>query len=395
MTGENDDLMSLIDDALGDAATGAPDKYTPVEGDDKGGTPVNEADDLLDDGTTVETDPRVAAEGDDAEDGEEAVDAEGNELHRDPATGKFIKAPVETAEEKAAREAAQTAADKEGKPAVDPKTGKPVAAAKAADALNDPIPKELAQATQDRMRTLVSMVKDTTRERDELQQNFNYMVQGIQATGTTTEQYSELLSFMALFNSGDPAQQEKALDLVEGVAERLATLLGKERKITDPLSAHEDLRAEVAANKLTPQRAREIAAHRNQQKFRGDLTQTANDQQRAQQQQQQERTKAKTDLTALEVTLRSTDPQYGAKRAMLVPVLKAIFPTLPPSQWKSAFERAYRNVVLTPAKQRVNANTHQQPTRTNRQPAGGQPGAQPKDGLDVLNAALADFGGNR
>ncbi len=394
MAGEKDDLMSLLNDALGDAADGRPDPYTPVEGEDAAGDAVGDVDaDEGTDGDEGDEELPVAAEGDDAEEGAEAVDLDGTRLHRDPVTGKFVKAPEETAEEKTAREAAEKAAGKQ-QPAIDPKTGKPVVEPKKADPLNDPIPKELAQATQDRMRTLVSMVKDTTTQRDEIQANFNYMVGGIQAAGITTEQYSELLSFMGLFNSGDPKQQEQALDLVEGIADRLATLLGKERTIKDPLAAHEDLRAEVAAGKLTAQRAREIAAHRNQQAFRGDLTKTANDQAQAQRQLAAEKAQAKTDLTALEKTLRSTDPQYDVKRAQLVPVLKAVFPTLPPSQWKGAFERAYRGIVITPPKQRVRVNTNQQPTRTNRQPAGGA-NQQPKDGLDVLNAALSDFGGGR
>src|SRR5208337_2173710 len=85
------------------------------------------------------------------------------------------------------------------------------------------------------------------------------------------QQYGETLSWLALFNSNDPKQQEKALELVESVAERLATLLGKERTIGDPLAQHGDLKDAVAKGQTTLQFAKEIARIRNNQTFRTEL----------------------------------------------------------------------------------------------------------------------------
>lgn len=389
-------VMDAINDALDNADSGRPDPNAALEDEDTEGTEAGgeeggDDDPLLegldDDGAgdedgeegdgEEEGEPRVAAEGEDAGDDEEAVDADGNQLIRDHKTGKFIKAEDETAADKAAREA------REGKGAKKP------------DPLNDPIDKTLAQPTQERIRSLVKMNHETAQQRDEIQQNFNFMVQGIQATGTTVEQYGEVLSFMALFNSGDPAQQGQALDLLEDVADRLAMLIGRERRSTDPLAEHKDLQAEVTAKTLTLERAKEIARGRNQVKFRGDLQNTANQAAQREAQRQREYAKAKTDLTALEKTLMKTDPHYAAKRQQLIPVLKAVFGTIPYNQWPRAFENAYRNIQFRPAGgQRQRTRTGSQPTRANRNPAGGKQAAKRSD-LDVLNGALDEFAERR
>lgn len=374
--------MDDINDALGIADAGGEDPNRGVVNDDDPGTPVDEGtggddDPLLEgldeEGEEEEGEPRVANEGDDAEEGEEAVDADGNVLHRDPVTGKFIKAPEETPAEKVAREAA-------------------AAGAKKPDPLNDPIDKTLAQPTQERIRSLIATTKEVTRERDEARQNYDFMVGGIQATGTTVEQYSEVLSFMALFNSGDPAQQGQALDLLEDVTERLAALLGKERRSTDVLEQHKDLQAEVLAKTLSPERAKEIARNRNQATFRGQLNSSAQQQQQQRNQQQQAYAKAKTDLSTMEKTLMATDKNYEAKRKQLLPILKAVFQTIPYERWPTAFENAYKNMQFIVPGARPNrhrTDTTRNPVRPNRNP-GGTSKAKISD-LDVLNGALDDF----
>lgn len=380
-------VMDAINDALNDADEGLPDRHGALEseadgeeeGTEVGGEEGGDDDPLLDglddEGEEGEEDgePRVANIGDEAGEDEEAVDADGNQLIRDHKTGKFIKAEDETVADKTAREARE---GKGGK-------GKP-------DPLNDPIDKNLAQPTQERIRSLIATTKEVSRERDEIRQNFDFMVNGIQATGTTVEQYGEVLSFMALFNSGDPQQQEQALNLLEDVADRLASLLGKERKSTDVLESHKDLQAEVLAKTLSLERAKEIARGRNQVKFRGDLQTSANQANQRETQRQREYQQAKKDLSTLEATLRATDKAYDAKRTQLLPVLKAVFQTIPYSQWPKAFENAYRNMVFQPARVRTRTRTGHNPIRPNRQPAGRQQSAKVSD-LDVLNGALDEF----
>ena len=278
----------------------------------------------------------------------------------------------------------------EAKPGEKPGEEKKPGEAKKPDPLNDPIPKDLKQETQERIRTLIKTTKEVTAERDKISTDFNMLISGVQSAGVTPEQYGETLSWLALFNSQDPAQQEKALEIVESVAERLATLLGKDRNVSDPLTAHQDLQQAVRAGQITAQFAKEIARTRNAGQFRTELTTQQRQQETQQQQAERELATARQDLNTLEQTLRATDPSYEAKRAMLVPVLKPVFASLPPSQWKAAFEQAYANArVAAPAAVRRGAPA-QQPLRAGKNPAGGQTKA-PSSMREALDGALASM----
>lgn len=287
-----------------------------------------------------------------------------------------IKSAVELQAEIAAKQAGTKT---DGKPG-EKKDGKEP------DPVNDPIEKSLNPATQQRIRTLIDRTKDAEGRAAEAQQNFDYMVNGLQAVGATPEQYGETLSFLALFNSNDLAQQGQALDILEGMADKLATLLGRERKVADPLANHADLKAEVQAGKLTPQRAAEIGRMRNQGAFRQELTTAANNQQQTQLQAQQEHDQAKTDLNALEAALQASDPLYARKKALIIPSLKVAFRQIPPRQWKQVFEQAYRGVQVPVIKPKVPV---QQPMRAGKNPAGS--GANASGGTGMANGGPASM----
>ena len=276
-----------------------------------------------------------------------------------------------------------------------PTDGKKPDDKKAPDHVNDPIPKDLNPKTQERIRSLVTTAKEVTAERDQIKQDFDYMVQGVQATGATPQQYGETLSWLQLFNSDKPEDKEKALELVETVADRLATLLGKERTVGNPLEQHEDLRNAVAQGQITQKYALEMARVRNRDGFQRQLSQSASQEQQQQRQFEQEQTQARNELNTLEATLKATDPQYAAKKDMLVPILRPIFATLPPSAWKAKFEEAYRAIKLAGpvgnAKPKVPDN---QPLRAHKSGVGSGGGkTAPSSGLDVINSALAEMSG--
>ena len=262
------------------------------------------------------------------------------------------------------------------------------------DPINDPIPENLKKDTAERIRTLIDTAKTVTQERDKFKQDFDYLIQGVQATGTTPQQYGETLSWLAMFNSNDPKQQEKALELVENVADRLATLLGKERAASDPLKAHADLVEAVRTGKLSPEYAKEIARTRNGQQFRTELTTQQTQQQQDEQNAATELHNARAGLTQLENTLQGTDPEYAAKKSTLVTALRPIFARgqdgnwiVPPSQWVQRFQEAYKNLRLpggAPAKAQTPKN---QPLRAGKQPAGGQTKA-PSSMLEAISGAL-------
>src|SRR5271166_5311824 len=253
------------------------------------------------------------------------------------------------------------------------------------DHINDPIPENLKKDTSERIRSLIDTAKTITAERDKIKTDFDYLVKGVESTGTTPEQYGETLSWLAMFNSRDPAQQEKALELVENVAERLATLLGKERTVGDPLAAHTDLKDAVAKGQITAQYAKEIARTRNNQSFRAELETSASKDAQAKEAAATELATARKDLSDLETTLMASDPSYEAKKAILVPALQPVFTSIPPSQWKAKFMDAYKNInVGAPPAAKPQGVPKNQPLRAGKQPAGGQT-REPNSMLEAIS----------
>jgi len=338
-------------------------------------------------------DDEVLADGDPAADTaadetSEEVAKEGETALADAEAAKGRERNPDGTFKSAEQKAAEAAAKPGEKPAEKP--GEKAAEKKTADPLNDPIPKDLKPATQERIRTLIDTTKKVTAERDEVSQNFNTIVNGLQATGTTPEQYGEVLSFMALFNSGDPAQQAQALEAVEAVAERLATMLGRERTVSDPLAKHLDLKAAVAAGQTTQALAREIARTRERDGMRTELDQTARQQQQQQNQQVQERQNAVHALNVREAALKASDPQYDAKRAHLLPILKPLFESLPPSKWREAFDQAYAAMKLAPAARPVAKPAAGGTPLRAKSSGGAAGGVKPAaTALDAMNAALS------
>lgn len=353
MSEEN--VMDAVNAALGD-----PPEETPE---------VNEEEIASEGETDTETGDEVAPEGEseeapesEAEETDEEAEARGAERNPD---GTFKKKEAVTEE----------------KPPEKPKK----------DPINDPIPENLKKDTSERIRSLIDTAKTVTAERDTIKKDFDYLITGVQATGATPAQYGETLSWLALFNSRDPAQQEKALELVESVAERLATLLGKERTIGDPLGSHPDLKDAVAKGQITAQYAKEIARTRNGQQFRTELQTGAQNEAQREAQARQEESQGRQSLADLEQTLMASDPQYAQKKALLVPALKPIMSQIPWSQKKDKFLEAYRALQLPSAAARpVTATPKNQPMRP-KNPAGGQAKA-PSSMLEAISGALGSMG---
>ena len=205
--------LEAMNEALGAAASGAPDENAGVTTDatDSGSSDTTVAEPGAGD-EVAEAGDDAPGEGEDTSEGDaEEAESEETPAEVDPKTGK----PVEQGPN--------------GERERNPDGTWKKAEAKKPDPVNDPIPKELKAETRERMTSLINTVKEKDTQLAQVTQNFDYMVGGIQATGATPEQYGETLSWLALFNSGVPENQLKALELVESVAERLATLLGKER----------------------------------------------------------------------------------------------------------------------------------------------------------------------
>lgn len=372
-----DTVMDMVNAALGDAGTAEPIETEEVE------TPEGE-ESVPGEGEVAEG-TELADEAEGAE-GEEKPDGEIEEGEEKPDEDKANKGRERNPDGTFKEKIKEVAKDGEQKPEVKGEKKTP-------DAVNDPIPNGLKKETQERMRTLITTTKEVTADRDKIKQDLEFIVQGVEKTGATPQQYGEALTFLSLFNSGDVTQQAKALDILESAADRLATQLGKERTVSDPLKTHADLQEAVTKGQITREYAKQLATARNANTFRTEVQTHHNAQQTAQQQHEQALETARSELNSLEQTLRGIDKQYDAKREIIVPILKPIFASLPPSQWKQAFENAYKNAkVQAPAAKpvvgsRVPAN---QPLRAGKNPAGSKVKV-PTTGLEAMDAALASM----
>lgn len=263
------------------------------------------------------------------------------------------------------------------------KQGSEAAAKKASDPINDPIDKNLSQPAQERIRTLISRTKEADERASTAEGNFNHFVTGLQAAGVTPEQYGETVSFLALFNSGDPKQMTQALEILEGMADRTASFLGIERKTNDPLANHPDLQAAIQKREITPQLARQMAVQRNQTNFRQEINTAAQNSHQQAQQAEREKATAVNELNELEAQLAASDPLYERKKAAILPALKAALVDIPPSKWKAAFQRAYSAARVAAPAARKPAVPANQPMRAGKSPAGS--GANAKTGGSGLN----------
>ncbi len=348
------------------------------------------ADDNQDDSADDTNDPSQD-EGDQPTDGggedtgdatpdDDATDEEAAEAGyaRDPATGKFVKKPETDGTNTTATGTNTTAA----------------AQPRVKDPINDPIPQGLKRETQERIQSLIGMAKQATEREQTLRREYDTIVQGVMSTGATPEQYGEVLQFLGLVNSQDPAKQRAALEQIENLADSFATLLGVERRSADPLAAHQDLQAALKAGQISKEFAMETARLRNRQSMTGNINQQQQQQIQQRQQFEQVQAQARQGLDQLWEQLKN-QPGAAAKRAALVPILQPIFKTLHPSQWVNAFHQAWQNHrVEAPAPAaaapRVPKN---QPMRAGKGTmGGGSTVRQTGSALDAVNAALGELG---
>jgi hypothetical protein len=369
MTDDKPTLFDEVNAALEEVQPGSSTPKDPPEPD-----PDEQQQQLDDDGNPIEPPEPDEPEFELDENGEPKLDAEGKPIPK-------VKEPE---------------LDAEGKPivAAAPPAAKPVAAKKI-DPINDPIPKELSNETQARIRSLIAVAKESTAKVEKAENDLNYLVDGVKVTGATPQQYGEVLSWLKLFNSGDKAQQEKCLELTESICDRLAAFIGKERTVGDPLAGFDDLKAAVQAGQITAAWAKQLAVQRRQANTRSELETSVRQQNDQQAAATRELDQARNDLNALDAQLAKDDPQFAAKKKMLVPVLQPLFKTMPPSQWLGAFKAAYKNAKVGTAGSALAATRTNggvppnQPLRA-KSPSGGGARAASSP-LDALNGALAEL----
>lgn len=328
-----------------------------------------------------------APEGDDAPEGEEGPEGE-DDADEEEAEGE------ETEEEEAEGDEAEEG--EEGEVA----EGAPGAKAKkAADPINDPLPKGTLESTRERFQHVVGQLKEQTARADTAEQNLDELVTRIRDSGMDADKYGVMLSYAAGVNSGDPVQMKRSYDILMSELTNLATALGEPLPGKNPLEGHADLIKEVEEKKLDPARAIEIAITRNRQAASQKLLAARQNNEQGTQAYQAAVQKSVQDFTSLGRTLAAKDgkDEYVRKAKMVTDMFQEAIMALPPAQRVAAFKKAYDKVPAAPkqtlmpktgAKPGVPAKKGATPLRGNKRPSGNSTQKQPKNLLTAMRQGL-------
>lgn len=234
--------------------------------------------------------------------------------------------------------------------------------------------------TQKRFRELANEAREA-RELRAVNEQQNKIFQHLEQAGVGAEQFGLMTAIAADVNSGDPIRLDRAYQAMLAEVTDLAKKLGKPAPGYDPVAEHADLKQKVDDGELSPEDAQLVANARRT---------SAATQQHAQTRQQQEsheiaRNQARDALNGLEVELRTKDPNYAAKRAILEPLMRQVFPTLPPEKWPATYAEAYAKVQL-PAAQA--APIRRPDPAASQRPNAAAGSAQPKNAEEAVMAAL-------
>mgnify|MGYP001761385895 CR=1 FL=1 len=184
-------------------------------------------------------------------------------------------------------------------------------------------------------------------ERAKAAEDFTEMVM---ETGASGEQYRATLDYLTLVTratQGDRQAAEKAFEMISGELKAMAEALGKEVPgVFDPLAAHADLQAEIAAGDLTRERALEIAQRRQLETVQGKAREQTTQQQAAQHAQIEQGRQA---LQVFDEAMQAADPGYLAIREQLSQQVAAIRQQLPPTQWVAATKQVYTQLKAAAA----------------------------------------------
>lgn len=171
----------------------------------------------------------------------------------------------------------------------------------------------------------------------------------VQETGATPDQYGYTLEYLKDATAaigGDLAAAQRAFDKASAEQKAWATLLGREVPgVHDPLGSHADLQTDVESGDITRARAMEIA----QQRTTLAVNQTTRQRQTEMQQHDTDVSNGTAGLNQLGATLSASDPDYARKQPFLLPTLRVITQTMPPSQWVAAAQNAYAQIPAMPA----------------------------------------------
>lgn len=275
------------------------------------------------------------------------------------------------------------------KPAGDAKGDK---AKKPTDAELFKMPEGLKKDGQARFQKLVEATKAERAEREKAETQLAEREQTVvgfrkilEETHTGPDELSMLLEYNRMVRTGD---LEGALKVIDEQRRQIAQALGRPVDGVDLLEGYDDLKAEVKEEKITPERAVEIATARREREAarRADEQRRRGEQNEGQRKQVRE--KALTAISEFASKKSKEDIDYKKKEDILLAAVERISKKFPPEHWLAALEEAYEAITVTATAVPANgepAKPGAQPLRPN---AGGGGVATPKTMGAAIDQAL-------
>ena len=216
------------------------------------------------------------------------------------------------------------------------------------------MPEEVkSDRAKQRFEKLVSQNKEYKTQAEELSGRIEAVDKAFTQSNCSGEEISQLLDFGRMIKSTDVNELEAAWNLVEGMRNNLAVVLGKTEAGANILPAH--LKERVDNFELTEQDAYQLANAERMQSQIANQQSAVNQQQQAQQQQQASVDQAVQAINTLEQDWSSKDPDFATKRDYLMTKIPEIQKQYPPEYWGNVLTQIYQAIPGSPAE-----NTKQQ-----------------------------------
>lgn len=365
------EVLKVVSDAIDEATP--PEKKDEATDDENANDPDGKTD--PGDGTEVSPDGDVTP---DKDGGNVEVPKEGEKTDKDPAADDGDVGEAESGD---------GASEKDDDDGVKPAEGNELP--EKVDPVNDPIPESTNEKTSERIKSLIGIIK----EKEGAQIQRDEILDEISATGAEPEQYAATLGFLKLYNSSDKADRQQALLVARGLVKELALDLGEGSTVVS-LDDHDDLKAEVEADKLTETRALEIAATRDAKVLQTTREEEARNKRDATDTTTQNLSTGKEQLDSFEATVKSVDANYMKVRPLFLKLLKPVLKRTHPTEWGAVALELYEQVKTLP----VAEETPKLKTKPKNEPlrpkgdAGGS-GATPEAGsaVDAVSAAIENM----
>lgn len=243
------------------------------------------------------------------------------------------------------------------------------------------VPEHLSKEARARFEHLVAEARREREARERIETQHRELSEHLVAAGADVTSIAQASQALRALQSQDPVELERALAYIEARRQEIATRLGKPIPGVDLLAQHPDLKAEVEAYQMTPERATEIARLREVERQHQETLarQSQEMQQAAHANQLMGRFETgKQAVNAVEAELVKSSPDYYQVRALMEPFLAPIARMYPPEQWAHAYRQLHGEVS-----ERLNKMVGA------RQPSGPSPlpGSRAQGGLPIASGS--------